>query len=360
MISDIKTKEQLHVALLRLFRRLLRPRPDCHLTDEQILFQTGLSSPSELLRIQRLRYLGTLLACTHLVDWGVLNQDRAWLELLEDDFRWMYYQLEGATYLGEPRQHFEAWLAVARDHRSYWRRLVRRAGLHACKQRACEQALIAFHKGVLHQLRQYGFSLDFSTTDTTDEPAMRCWGCMSCRLSLAHMAKMHGYVNPVRTLFQGTQCPCCLKEYHTATKLKAHLLRATHCRQYLLGSRTRLQPTPGTGSTEEQDLVCQHDRLLPPLQAAGPKMEQGALRDFDLVDWSLHDDCCLAFVETENPMDLEQAIRDIIMERAISWTLCSATLRRVRTTIREHHQEESISRLGESFLLSLVDRLLTA
>ena len=39
-----------------------------HLSDDQILLQTGLPSPSELLRIQRLRYLGSLLACNHLVD----------------------------------------------------------------------------------------------------------------------------------------------------------------------------------------------------------------------------------------------------------------------------------------------------
>ena len=59
VIEDSQTKELLHGALIRLFRRLLRVPQDCHLTDEQILYQTGLPSPSELLRVQRLRYLGT-------------------------------------------------------------------------------------------------------------------------------------------------------------------------------------------------------------------------------------------------------------------------------------------------------------
>ena len=366
VITDVKTKEQLHGALLRLFRRLLRPHADCHLTDDQILYFTGLPSPSELLRMQRLRYLGTLLACDHLVDWGVINQDRVWLELLEDDFRWMYYQLQGATHLGDPKQHFEAWLGVARDHRSYWRRLIRRAGLHASKQRAREQALIAFHKGILSQLQHFGFDVGASSnTGATDLTAQPCWGCMTCQLSFrskggegAHMAKMHGYVNPVRTLFQGTQCLHCLKEYHTATKLKAHLLRTAQCRQGLLGSRLRLQPAPGTRSIDEQTLASQHDRLLPPLQAAGPTKEPGVLRDFDLIDWPLHDDCCLTFVEVEHPMDLEQALRDIITARAISWTTCTTTLRQVKATIQEHHLEECICRLGEAFLLHLVDKLL--
>ena len=365
VIDDRKTKEQLHGALLRLFRRLLRLRPDQHLSDDQVLAQTGLSSPSELLRIQRLRYFGTLLACTHLVDWGVLNQDSAWLELLEDDFRWMFFQLEGTTHLGDPKHHIEAWIAVARDHRSYWRRLVRRAGMHACKQRAREQALVTFHEGVLQHLQQTGFSFTSSNPGPAELPAPRHWGCMLCKLSFrskggegAHMAKMHNYVNPVRTLFQHTQCPHCLKQYHTATKLKAHLLRATICRQSLVGSRTRMLPIPGTGSTEELDLICQHDRLLPPLQAAGPKCEPTVLRDFDTADRDLHDACCLAIVETEDHNELELAIRDIINARAISWTLCTATLRSVRATIRVHCHEESIGRFGESFLLQIVDRLL--
>lgn len=214
------------------------------------------------------------MACTHLVDWGVINQDRPWLELLEDDFRWMFYQLQGATHLGDPKQHFEAWLAIVQDHRSYWRRLIRRASLHACKQREKDQALLLFHKEILQRLHLYGFTSNASRLTRVEEPAIRCWGCMTCGISFrsrggegAHMCKAHGHVNPVRTLFQGTQCPHCLTEYHTASKLKAHLLRATYCRQSLLGARTRLQPIPGTGSTQEQNLVNQHDRLLPPLKA---------------------------------------------------------------------------------------------
>ena len=68
VIADRRTKQTLHAALIRLYRRLLKCPGDQHLSDDQILLQTGLPSPSELLRIQRLRYLGSLLACNHLVD----------------------------------------------------------------------------------------------------------------------------------------------------------------------------------------------------------------------------------------------------------------------------------------------------
>lgn len=119
-----------------------------------------------------------------------------------------------------------------------------------------------------------------------------------------------------------------------------------------------MRPIPGTGSTQEQELVQAHDRLLPPLQAAGPRLEANFLRDFETVHWPLHDACCLAFVEIEDFIDLEQNLRDIIMEHPISWTLCTATLHRVRATIQEHNQEDSILLRGETVLLQLVDRLL--
>ena len=109
----------------------------------------------------------------------------------------------------------------------------------------------------------------------------------------AHMYKIHNQVNPVRTLFQGTQCPCCLKEYYTATKLKAHSLHADDCRRRLIGAQVHHPPDPGTGSQQDSELARAHDRLLPPLQAAGPKRELQLLRDFETTHWPLHDACCL-------------------------------------------------------------------
>ena len=148
LLTDLRNKEALHSSLIRLCRRLL-PRQEAQaLSDDQVLSRTGLPSPTELLRIQRLRYLGMLLHCGHLVDWGVLNQDRAWLALLEDDFRWMWHQLQGATHLHDPCDHIGEWLALVRHHRSYWKRLIRRASEHACRQRQREQNLITFHKGI--------------------------------------------------------------------------------------------------------------------------------------------------------------------------------------------------------------------
>ena len=89
-LSDQRTKDYVHGALLRLFRRLLFSPPDQHMTDDQVLSATGLNSPSEVLRLARLRYVGTLFQCQGVVPWGLLNADQAWLLLIEDDIRWMW------------------------------------------------------------------------------------------------------------------------------------------------------------------------------------------------------------------------------------------------------------------------------
>lgn len=132
---DIKIKMHLHAAVIRLYRRLLCVPGDRHLPDDLILMLTGLPSPTELFRIQRLRYLGMLFGCRRLVDWGLLNADGAWVALIEDDLRWLHFQLIDATHLRPPAEHIQEWLDLAAYHPQYWKRLIRRGALHAIKQR---------------------------------------------------------------------------------------------------------------------------------------------------------------------------------------------------------------------------------
>ena len=178
---------------------------DQHHTDDQILAATGLPSPSELFRIQRLRYLGTLYGCRHLVDWGLLNADHAWVTLVEDDLRWLGFQLLDATHLRPPEQHVQEWLDIAHHHPRYWKRLIRRGVQHSAKQRHREQQLIQFHQGICRFMRAQGLLPPQGPADPPD--ADRCsdqaFGCMFCGCSQrtkggegAHQNRVHGWVNP--------------------------------------------------------------------------------------------------------------------------------------------------------------------
>ena len=88
----------------------------------------------------------------------------------------------------------------------------------------------------------------------------------------AHFFRKHGIVAAVRHLYDCSQCPNCLREYHTCGQLQMHLRHSTGCREGLQARRIHLPPVAGIGSTEPRQAVRQHDGLLPPLQAQGPHL----------------------------------------------------------------------------------------
>ena len=143
--SEGRTKEYIHNAVMRLLRRLLGRAHDAHLMDDDILTEVGANSPTELLRLSRLRYLGTLHKCTHLVPWGLINSDQQWIELIKDDLRWLWMQLHGSSQLPDPLINMAVWEDIWLHHPSYWRRLVRRGGEHAILQRRRNHRVVQFH-----------------------------------------------------------------------------------------------------------------------------------------------------------------------------------------------------------------------
>ena len=248
ILKDWKTREYVHSAIIRLYKRLLHAKEDSHLTDEEILCRLQLPSPTELLRRCRLRYLATLMQIGPAAGWGLLNQDSEWLLLLQDDLQWMWAQLANSSDLGDPSQHLARWLEVMEHHRPYWRRLVRRASQHAIKQRLknfqchqfyCEMRQLLQSHDAWHPLVQ-------PEAGVPESDAVLRFGCMKCRKAFrsrggegAHMFRKHGEVQPVRYLINSTQCGACLKEYFTHGKMKMHLLRSSHCRAYLLAGPWR-------------------------------------------------------------------------------------------------------------------------
>ncbi|CAL1167790.1 unnamed protein product [Cladocopium goreaui] len=71
---DSHSKMKLHSAIMKLYRRLLGSAHNAHMQDDEILWRVGLSSPTDLLRLCRLRYIGSLCAIGHTACWGLLNK----------------------------------------------------------------------------------------------------------------------------------------------------------------------------------------------------------------------------------------------------------------------------------------------
>lgn len=331
VIADQRTKHCLHASILRLYKRLLKIPADARVQDDWVLAQTGLPSPTELLRVSRLRYLRTLIKAGDVTQWGLLNLDTDWKHLIEDDLWWMFSQLCNSSPLLPPDQHVAQWLDLLTTQPNYWKRLVGRALSHAIGQRTNTFKVAQAHIDLFAHLRSAGF--DVPTPHRRKAPGIEAFGCMACGIACrtrageaAHMFRTHGFSHPVRTLFQTSQCAICLTEYHTFGRLKMHLIRCTPCRQSWHALRAAQHPMPGIGPTLDDELMRQHDGLLPPLRAEGPTREYEARSDFSLVHEELYEDLALAILHATDLGGLRESLIARICGSPISWTYCAATL----------------------------------
>ena len=184
-LPDWKSKEYIHAAILRLYRKLLKVDPDEHLSDDMLLTTLDLPSPTEVFRRARLRYVATLLQVGGSACWGLLNQDEAWISLIHDDLRWVWHLLENACDLGEPSAHIEKWIEVMQFHRQYWKRLVRRACRHAILQRKKRFRCQQFYTDMKTILSTNDcWPVPLTQAQTLPKPTSEhTFGCMKCQRS---------------------------------------------------------------------------------------------------------------------------------------------------------------------------------
>jgi hypothetical protein len=259
IVTDEKTEKYFQAATIRLYRRLLPVSPDQHLHDLEVLAMVKLPSPVELLRRARLRYVATLLHSGPRKEWGLLEKDRQWTLLVEEDMQGLWKQLHNSSTLGKPNEHWASWKNLILNHRTYWRKLFRRACEHAIHQRNNEWHLLHFHSIALKRLRS---TFGYEPHDAEDEHEItEAFGCLTCGKrcrslagEAAHMFKVHQHQARRRRLVDSTGCPACLKEYHTMEKVTAHLYYSNRCRSILQSRNYVCASEPGTGSTKDKQL----------------------------------------------------------------------------------------------------------
>jgi hypothetical protein len=361
---DAQSKMKLHSAIMRLYRRLLGRAHIDHMQDEEILFHVGLSSPTDLLRLCRLRYIGSLCAVGDIACWGLLNRDRLWRVLIEDDMKWVWRNLANTCDLGDPTQHMQRWFEIIRFHRGFWKGLLKRAEKHAILQQAMRFQCSNFHQRIRSLLVEHDLWHVPDRFAHLPEEAPS-FGCMLCHQRCrsrggegAHMCRKHGQVQQIRHYIAGTQCMACLKEYHTVGQVQQHLMRSAECRTYLLQHRLHGEVLPGIGSKDNTARAQEHDGRLPPLQASGPaKPHRGGL-DFSLVDFELHDALALLIVDGQTTSEiegLEVLLRAEISRWPISWTRCCATLRELTDTVAT--EPLGWETLSKEAVLTIIQRL---
>ena len=330
-----QSRLQIHKGIMSLYRKLLGVPCDAHISDVEVLVKTNMPEPTELLRRARLRYFGTLHNCRQHSHWGLLQEDVIWVDMIKDDLRWLWNQIGVSTDLADPEHHFPQWQDILLHHGVYWKKLIRKGIQHACLQRKKEFHAIELHQKIGTLLQQEGWidclpSQDIRTGPSSDNA---CFGCMLCGRNFAslagesvHMCRTHGIIAAERFLFDSTHCPCCLKEYHSFSKVLAHLRFSSRCRDTLRARRMSCNPEPGLGSNSDRLQLEIHDGALPTMQAQGPKLPQPVPQQWMEYDIPFFEALYLHLVEDTTQGVLAVSLRNFIRTYPISWTKCKRTL----------------------------------
>lgn len=116
-----QSQVHLHNSIMKLYKRLLGCRPDAHMSDEDVLGELGAISPTVLLRMVRLRYLGLLYRNGGDDLWSLIQQDQQWQDLIHSDLQWMYQQLWNSSRLPDPATDLDHWETTMCSYPSYWK-----------------------------------------------------------------------------------------------------------------------------------------------------------------------------------------------------------------------------------------------
>ena len=153
------------------------------------------------------------------------------------------------------------------------------------------------------------------------------------------MCRTHRLVAFERYLFDSTQCPSCLKEFHTCSKVLGHLRHSTHCKEVLLSRRIHCVPAPGAGSNIDRNLHERVDGAIPCLQAEGPCLPDLAPRPRDVHDIPFLEALYMFLLDLSPETDLLPALREFILQYPISWTKCSLTLQYLHDNLNAEDAE---------------------
>ena len=336
--QDARTMKKYETAVLKLYQRLLRWPHDGHHRTSELLATIQQPAPVVLLRTARLRYLVTLFQCGVPNVWHLLGEDQRWVQLVEEDMIWMWEQLHHSSSMQDPRQHAAQWFDILQHHPKFWKRLLKRACRHDILQRRKIFQVVAFHDRFQQRMQEFmperNHDIILMADENEDGATYGCMGCqLRCRTKAgegAHMFRKHQQQAVLRHFIDQTQCRVCLREFHTFSKMKAHLHYSEKCRRIIMAGPVCHEIAPGAGSRTDRDLAHQHDRCLPPIQAEGPRQPAGRHREFHDIDEALH----LFLVEyvaehTDQAFELVrfgEAVREWILHHAISWTRMTSTL----------------------------------
>ena len=218
--------------VLNLYRQILclRTEGGFRCTATQIFSRTGLPSPTSLLQVERLRFLGQLVRHGPDAAWALLGHYADYQEALREASRWLLDAVGTTCQLRDIESDWASWEAYMRDSPGKWKSLLKRAD---CWYAAKDNVLASLD----------GFARGAWEVDETNHsfPVADCvHACLHCRIAFrtrqqwgAHAHRVHGYHSRAHMVAQGRSCRACGLQLATEAKLRTHLRLSLPCVQKL-------------------------------------------------------------------------------------------------------------------------------
>ena len=192
----------------------------------------------------------------------ILGHERQWLELVQEDMKWMYSQIRGYTHHPEPCHDLDYWHQFIRTKYGRWQGVLRRVTKHSILQRKLRHEVRLAHQQIFDLLEAGGISAARTFTTTT-ETSYRCLVCDalfgSYRGWAVHAFKKHQRVHPFRRLQVGKTCAACGHTFPTEARLARHFKNSKQCAAAVAAQQWWPDQTPAFGSRtvnkEEADAV---------------------------------------------------------------------------------------------------------
>eukprot|EP00439_Symbiodinium_sp_Y106_P001666 s6945_g1.t1 len=202
---------------------------DQHIDAPSCYALLDLPSPTVLLRVQRLLYLGQLASSAPPVVWAVLKADRASASQFMSDLVWWHSWTWSTTGLPSPSDDWSAWLTLLRTCPRRYKGIVKRARALEGRRNHVEAALQCLNRSLI---LQYGDRTEARHLEPPPMPevCIPCKRAFSTRLSWAgHCTRKHGYRSHAFLCAEDKICRACGKRFSSIGRLRRHLVAQPGC-----------------------------------------------------------------------------------------------------------------------------------
>ena len=222
-----------------------------HMTDTAVLGLCHAVHPLTELRLQRLRHYAQYVRRNYPLLWALQASEQQWKTQVEEDFRWLYDNIQGLTIHPHPNYDLPHWNAMILQQYGQWKGILKRVTTHAALQLRIQADVQTLHRRAFQLLEDFGVAPQLEE-ETHQDFHYRCFICDRVFTTYTgwavHAFKSHGRTHPGRQLQTGRTCLSCAKVFNTPARLARHFRTVPRCANTVAAQGWDVPLQPGFGS----------------------------------------------------------------------------------------------------------------